>query len=63
MEKKHLNIFGVGPAYALPALLWAVMKPMLACTEEKWLLALYGQEYADYCARVNRVLPWPPQKQ
>lgn len=46
----------------LPALLWAAMKPMLACTEEKWLLALYGQKYADYCARVNRVLPWPPRK-
>ncbi len=27
-------------------------------TEEKWLLELYGIEYANYCKRVNRCIPW-----
>ncbi len=26
---------------------------VLINTEEKWLLGLYGQEYVDYCKRVN----------
>ena len=25
--------------------------------EEKWLRELYGQEYEDYCKRVNRCIP------
>lgn len=46
----------------LPVLFWAMMKPMLACTEEKWLLALYGEPYAAYCRRVNRCIPWFPAR-
>ena len=34
----------------------------LKLTEEKWLLSLYKQEYADYLKRVNRCIPWPPRK-
>ena len=34
----------------------------LKLSEEKWLLDLYGQDYADYMKRVNRCIPWPPRK-
>lgn len=46
----------------LPPLFWALMTAMLIPTEEKWLRSLYGQEYEDYCARVNRCIPWLPKK-
>lgn len=46
----------------LPPVFWALMTAMLIPTEEKWLRSLYGQEYLDYCARVNRCIPWPPRK-
>ena len=31
-------------------------------TEEKWLKALYGNEYAEYCRNVNRCIPGFPKK-
>ena len=46
----------------LPVLYWAAMTVLMKCTEEKWLAALYGQEYRDYCARVNRCIPWFPKQ-
>lgn len=46
----------------LPPLFWALMTAMLIPTEERWLRELYGQEYVDYCARVNRCIPWFPRK-
>ena len=42
---------------------WAIMTIVLKRTEEKWLLDLYGQDYADYLKRVNRCIPWPPRKE
>lgn len=30
-------------------------------TEEKWLLDLYGEEYAEYKKNVNRCIPWFPK--
>ena len=39
---------------------WALLTVTLKLTEEKWLLDLYGQDYADYLKRVNRCIPWPP---
>ena len=50
--KEHLPLFGVGP----------IMTIFLKNTEEKWLSELYGQEYLDYCKRVNRCIPWSPKK-
>ncbi len=41
---------------------WGIMTIALKNTEEKWLLNLYGQEYRDYCKRVNRCLPMIPKK-
>lgn len=46
----------------LPPLFWVLLTAMLIPTEEKWLRALYGQEYDSYCARVNRCIPWFPAK-
>lgn len=37
---------------------WGVMTAVLKNTEEKWLRDLYGQEYEEYCKRVNRCIPW-----
>lgn len=46
----------------LPLLFWLEMTVVLKNTEEKWLEELYGQEYIDYCKRVNRCIPWLPKK-
>lgn len=48
--------------FVLPILYWLVMTIVLKNTEEKWLKELYGQEYIDYCKRVNRCIPWFPKK-
>ncbi len=37
---------------------WGIMTIVLKSTEEKWLKKLYGQQYVDYCNRVNRCIPW-----
>ncbi|WP_283171168.1 methyltransferase family protein [Curtanaerobium respiraculi] len=42
----------------IPFVLWVWMTVMLKLTEERWLLGLHGQLYADYCLRVNRCIPW-----
>lgn len=46
----------------LPIVYWGAMTILMKCTEEKWLLDLYGQEYVDYCKKVNRCIPWFPKK-
>lgn len=45
----------------LPFVFWAEMTIVLIHTEEKWLKNLYGQEYIDYCKKVNRCIPWFPK--
>ena len=47
----------------IPFICWVYVTVFLIFTEEKWLKKLYGQEYADYCKRVNRCIPWFPKKQ
>ena len=42
----------------LPIIDWAIMTIALINTEEKWLLDLYGNEYAEYKKSVNRCIPW-----
>ncbi len=37
---------------------WLILTIVLKKTEEKWLLDLYGGEYARYMKRVNRCIPW-----
>lgn len=42
----------------LPIIFWVVLTVVLKCTEERWLLEKFGDEYACYCKRVNRIIPW-----
>ena len=42
---------------------WGIMTVVLKNTEEKWLLNLYGSEYAAYRTRVNRCIPWFSKKE
>lgn len=44
--------------FIVPVLGWAFMTIVLKLTEEKWLRNLYGDEYVQYCKRVNRCIPW-----
>ena len=46
----------------IPLLYWLEMTVVLKRTEEKWLTELYGQQYTDYCKRVNRFIPWFERK-
>lgn len=44
--------------FLIPVICWIYMTIFLKLTEEKWLKHLYGQEYIEYCKRVNRCIPW-----
>lgn len=46
----------------LPFLYWFFMTILMKNTEEKWLYELYGEEYKEYCRRVNRCIPFPGRK-
>jgi len=46
----------------LPVLFYFYMTVMIKNTEEKWLKALYGHEYDEYCRSVNRCIPSLPKK-
>lgn len=43
--------------FAVPVLCWAFMTIVLKLSEEKWLKNLYGDEYVQYCKKVNRCIP------
>lgn len=45
----------------IPVLFWIEMIIVLKRTEEKWLTKLYGQEYIEYCKKVNRCIPFFPK--
>lgn len=42
----------------VPVICWLYTTIFLVLTEEKWLRNLYGQEYVEYCRKVNRCIPW-----
>ena len=48
--------------FIVPVVCWIYMTIFLIKTEEVWLKDLYGQEYVEYCKRVNRCIPWMPKK-
>lgn len=48
--------------FLLPLVYWLAMTILMKNTEEKWLYELYGEEYLDYCKRVNRCIPWFQRK-
>ena len=37
---------------------WMILTITLINTEEKWLLDVYGEPYAQYKKNVNRLIPW-----
>ncbi|CEM63026.1 isoprenylcysteine carboxylmethyltransferase family protein [Treponema phagedenis] len=41
----------------LPPIFFLYLTLLMKYTEEKWLLQQYGEEYQDYCKRVNRCIP------
>ena len=42
----------------LPFIYWLTMTILMKETEEIWLSNMYGQNYVNYCKRVNRCIPW-----
>ena len=48
--------------FVVPVICWIYMTIFLKLTEEKWLTDLYGQEYIEYCKKVNRCIPWFPKR-
>ena len=48
--------------FFIPIICWIYMTIFLKLTEEKWLMDLYGQEYIEYCKKVNRCIPWFPKR-
>lgn len=46
----------------IPLICWAYMSVFLKFTEEKWLHNLYGNDYDEYCKKVNRCIPWIQKK-
>ena len=42
----------------LPPLFWLYLTIFMKLTEEQWLSKRFGNEYAAYCKRVNRFIPW-----
>ena len=49
-------------ALILFLIFWLFLTILMKCTEEKWLTKLYGAAYLEYCKKVNRCLPWFPNK-
>lgn len=48
--------------FVLPLIYWGLLTVLIMHSEEKWLKDLYGNEYLEYCRKVNRCWPWKPQK-
>ena len=49
-------------ALLLFSIFWLSLTILMKHTEEKWLTKLYGEAYLEYCKRINRCLPWFPNK-
>ena len=53
-----LLIYGNLCLLVLPIIFWMFLTALIKNTEEKWLSELYGEEYEEYCRKVNRCIPW-----
>ncbi len=45
-----------------PVVYWALLAIFMKNTEEKWLYEKFGNEYLEYCDKVNRTIPWFKRK-
>ena len=45
----------------LPLAYYVILTLLVKFTEERWLADAFGQQYLDYCKRVNRCIPWFPK--
>ena len=48
--------------FILPVFCWLDITFLMKATEEKWMLKMYGDEYIEYCKKVNRCIPWFAKK-
>lgn len=58
-----LLIVGNAWFFILPFIYWGLLTVLIKITEEKWLIDKFGNEYVEYCSKVNRCLPWIPKKE
>ena len=56
-----LLIAGNAWFFILPFIYWRLLTVLMKNTEEKWLQDMYGDEYMEYCKKVNRCWPWIPE--
>ena len=42
----------------IPFIFWAYLTILMKFTEEKWMKEKFGEKYATYCKKVNRIIPW-----
>ena len=42
----------------IPFIFWAYLSTLMKFTEEKWMKEKFGEKYATYCKKVNRIIPW-----
>ena len=48
--------------FLVPVVCWIYKTIFLINTAVVWLKELYGQDYIEYCKKVNRCIPWVPRK-
>lgn len=41
-----------------PFIFWTYLTILMKFTEEKWMKEKFGEEYREYCKKVNRIIPW-----
>lgn len=44
--------------FCIPLFNWLFLTILMKYTEEKWLYEKFGDEYKEYCKKVNRCIPW-----
>ena len=57
-----LLIAGNAWFFVFPFIYWGLLTVLMKNTEEKWLKDMYGDEYLEYCKKVNRCWPWIPEE-
>ncbi len=55
-------IFGNAALIIFPPMMYLAVTAAVKNTEEKWLRKRFGEDYRDYCKRVNRIFPRPARK-